>query len=88
MGKVISFPGVSYSPLVLDEEESNKPLLVEAVLFGAMEQPLEEVIVVGILDDGSLYLASNTNVLPKVNYLLDIAKSKVVNVYTNSPIED
>lgn len=44
------------------------------VLNGALEKDLREVVIIGEMPDGTVYLSSTTGEAPKINWLCDCAK--------------
>ena len=74
MSEVVSLFGDSP---ILVRDDSNISFPVEGVLEGAQEANLDSVIVIGDLGE-DLYLSSSLGNLPKIIYLLELAKSKLL----------
>ena len=55
------------------------PVPPENVLKGAIEQGLEDVIIVGRTKDGELYMAASTGEAPEILWLIECAKGYILN---------
>ena len=55
------------------------PVPTEKVLKGALEAKLSNVIVIGTVEDGELYLASSEGDAPEILWLLENAKNFILN---------
>jgi hypothetical protein len=66
---IIDFPGST----LLD-------IPVEKVLEGAIDASLDQVVVVGVKEDGSTYLAFSTSDLYQILWFLENAKMDVLNM--------
>lgn len=74
MDNVVSLFGDSP---ILVHDNSNITFPIEGVLKGADEAELDSIIIIG--DKGEdLYLSSSLGNLPKIIYLLELAKSKLL----------
>ena len=72
---VINFP--SAVPFTI-EENVEIPIDTSKVIEGALMANLKDVVIVGHDQNGDVYLASSSNNLPNVLWLLEIARFNVV----------
>lgn len=72
---IVEFPGMH--KVGIDNDEPN--LSVNDVLEGIKANKVNEVFVVGLDDNGDLYLASNVPSLAKFVFLLEQAKLSLLN---------
>lgn len=75
MADVIQFPGTTEFVV---EEGVEHPISVDGVIEGVLKADLKELVVVGRMPTGEIYLASSSNNLPSVLWLLEIARFNVV----------
>lgn len=84
MDNVVKFPGTGTVPFTYeDERESHIP--VENVLESAVNNNLDNIIVIGReIDTDEFYLASSSNNVAKMLYFLELAKSRVMAIGNDS----
>lgn len=75
---ILLFPGTDEINFVINKPEQLLP--VDNILDGARDNNLTDIILIGVDEDDELYLASNSNSLPKLLFLLENAKLKLLDI--------
>lgn len=75
MAEIVQFPGMT---ALVVEPDVEMPIDPNLVLEGAVNANLRDIVICGRNENGEFYLASSSNNLPNVLWLLEIARFNLV----------